>query len=93
MDEVFHLSDRITVLRDGKLVKTLTTKETTPKEVTHLMVGREIEAIDFGSQRPRAKSCSASKISPSPGPATPAAGVSKTSPSSSTAAKSSASPA
>src|SRR6185369_16706946 len=34
-----------------KLVKTLNTKETTPKEVTHLMVGREIEAIDFGSQR------------------------------------------
>ena len=26
-------------------------KETTPKEVTHLMVGREIEAIDFGGQR------------------------------------------
>jgi ribose transport system ATP-binding protein len=51
MDEVFHLSDRITVLRDGKLVRTLNTKETSPKEVTHLMVGREIEAIDFGSQR------------------------------------------
>jgi ABC-type sugar transport system ATPase subunit len=53
MDEVFHLSDRISVLRDGKLVRTLNTKETTPKEVTHLMVGREIEAIDFGSQRER----------------------------------------
>jgi ribose transport system ATP-binding protein len=51
MDEVFYLSDRITVLRDGKLVKTLNTKDTSPKEVTHLMVGREIEAIDFGSQR------------------------------------------
>jgi ABC-type sugar transport system ATPase subunit len=51
MEEVFHLSDRITILRDGRLVKTLNTKETTPKEVTHLMVGREIEAIDFGSQR------------------------------------------
>jgi ribose transport system ATP-binding protein len=51
MDEVFHLADRITVLRDGRLVKTLITKETTPQEVTHLMVGREIEAIDFGGQR------------------------------------------
>ncbi|HEX5105584.1 MAG TPA: sugar ABC transporter ATP-binding protein, partial [Pirellulaceae bacterium] len=51
MDEIFHLADRITVLRDGRLVKTLVTKETTPKEVTHLMVGREIEAVDFGSQR------------------------------------------
>jgi ABC-type sugar transport system ATPase subunit len=51
MDEVFHLADRITVLRDGRLVKSLITKSTTPREVTHLMVGREIEAVDFGSQR------------------------------------------
>jgi ABC-type sugar transport system ATPase subunit len=51
MDEIFHLADRITVLRDGRLVKTLITKETTPKEVTHLMVGREIEAVKFGSER------------------------------------------
>jgi ribose transport system ATP-binding protein len=51
MDEIFHLADRITVLRDGKLVKTLVTKETTPKEVTHLMVGREIEAVKFGGER------------------------------------------
>jgi ribose transport system ATP-binding protein len=51
MEEVFHLADRITVLRDGHLVKTLHTKETSPQEVTHLMVGREIEAVDFGGQR------------------------------------------
>ena len=51
MDEVFHLSDRITVLRDGRLVRTLRRSDTAPKEVTHLMVGREIEAVDFGAQR------------------------------------------
>ncbi|HZL91439.1 MAG TPA: sugar ABC transporter ATP-binding protein [Pirellulaceae bacterium] len=51
MDEVFHLSDRITVLRDGRLVRTLRRSETSAKEVTHLMVGREIEAVDFGGQR------------------------------------------
>jgi ABC-type sugar transport system ATPase subunit len=51
MDEVFHLADRITVLRDGRLVKTLDRAATTPQEVTHLMVGREIEAVDFGSER------------------------------------------
>jgi ABC-type sugar transport system ATPase subunit len=51
MDEVFHLSDRITVLRDGRLVRTLRREETSPREVTHLMVGREIEAVDFGGQR------------------------------------------
>ncbi|HEV3118796.1 MAG TPA: sugar ABC transporter ATP-binding protein [Gemmataceae bacterium] len=44
MDEVFVLADRITVLRDGKRVKTLSRNETNPRQVTHLMVGREIEA-------------------------------------------------
>lgn len=42
MDEVFHLSDRITVLRDGRFVQTLNTKDTNPRAVAHLMVGREI---------------------------------------------------
>jgi ribose transport system ATP-binding protein len=51
MDEVFHLSDRITVLRDGRWVKTLDTKATNAREITHLMVGREIEAVDFGAAR------------------------------------------
>lgn len=44
MDEVFRLADRITVLRDGRQVKTLTRQETSPREVTHLMVGRDIES-------------------------------------------------
>jgi ABC-type sugar transport system ATPase subunit len=51
MDEIFHLADRITVLRDGRLVKTLDRSATNPQEVTHLMVGREIESVDFGGER------------------------------------------
>jgi ABC-type sugar transport system ATPase subunit len=51
MDEVFRLADRITVLRDGRLVRTLRRQETQPREVTHLMVGREIEAVDLGGGR------------------------------------------
>lgn len=51
MNEVFRLSDRITVLRDGKLVTTLDREATSPTEITELMVGREIEAIDFGQRR------------------------------------------
>jgi ABC-type sugar transport system ATPase subunit len=51
MDEVFRLADRITVLRDGKWVRTLDRAQTTPREVTHLMVGREIESVTFGGQR------------------------------------------
>jgi len=44
MDEVFRNADRITVLRDGRVVRTLNRPETTPREVTHLMVGRELAA-------------------------------------------------
>ncbi len=52
MDEVFRLADRITVLRDGRLVTTINRDQTNPREITHLMVGREIEETDLG--RPRA---------------------------------------
>jgi ABC-type sugar transport system ATPase subunit len=51
LDEVFRLADRITVLRDGKLVRTVLRSETNPRQVTHLMVGREIEAVDLGAPR------------------------------------------
>ncbi|MHC4176522.1 MAG: sugar ABC transporter ATP-binding protein [Planctomycetota bacterium] len=51
LDEVFRLADRVTVLRDGQLVRTVPREETNPREVTHLMVGREIEETDLG--RPR----------------------------------------
>jgi ABC-type sugar transport system ATPase subunit len=44
MDEVFHLADTITVLRDGRHVETLATADTDPRAITHRMVGREIEA-------------------------------------------------
>lgn len=43
MDEVMEISDRITVLRKGKTVKTVTRDKTTPKELTDLMVGRSVD--------------------------------------------------
>lgn len=43
MEEVFRLSDRITVLRDGQFVQTLNRAETNPRAIAHLMVGRDIE--------------------------------------------------
>ncbi len=52
MDEVFHLADRITVLRDGRWVDTLRRDQTDPRRITHLMVGREIEETDLSAQRP-----------------------------------------
>eukprot|EP00913_Durusdinium_trenchii_P028309 g26537.t1 len=51
MDEVFRLADRITVLRDGEKVATLEANSTSVREITHLMVGREIEDVDLGDQR------------------------------------------
>lgn len=51
MDEVFRLADRIAVLRDGKLVDVLDKDSTNPRQVTHLMVGREIEETDVSSPR------------------------------------------
>ncbi len=51
MDEVFRLSEAVTVLRDGKHVATLSRDEATPKQVTHLMVGREIEQTQIGNDR------------------------------------------
>jgi ABC-type sugar transport system ATPase subunit len=51
MDEVFRLADRITIFRDGRLVKSLDKAATNPKAVTHLMVGRELEAVHLGEGR------------------------------------------
>lgn len=45
LEEVFSISDRITVLRDGKTVATKRTEEFTKDEVISLMVGREVENI------------------------------------------------
>ena len=45
LDEVFRLSDRITVLRDGKTVGTHATSELTTDKVIAAMVGREVGDI------------------------------------------------
>ena len=47
MDEVFRLADRITVLRDGRHVRTVDRAATTPGEITGWMVGREIAGHRF----------------------------------------------
>src|SRR5918998_2679316 len=41
--EVFTLSDRITVIKDGGVVKTLDTSSTNQRELVNLMVGRELD--------------------------------------------------
>ncbi len=43
MEEIFHISDRISVLRDGGYRGTLVTAETDEDEVTRLMIGRSLD--------------------------------------------------
>lgn len=43
MDEIFRLSDRVTVMRDGVRVKTMNTSETNHDELVKMMVGRELK--------------------------------------------------
>lgn len=45
MDEIFSISDRITVFRDGKYIKTMNKEETNYEEVVSLMVGQKIGTI------------------------------------------------
>jgi ABC-type sugar transport system ATPase subunit len=56
LDEVFAVSDRITVLKDGKLVKTVKTAETNPDAIVHMMVGRVLNQLypvrNNGGQEP-----------------------------------------
>lgn len=40
--EVMEISDRVTVLRDGKLIGTKDTKDTNPADLARMMVGREV---------------------------------------------------
>ncbi len=43
IEELFRISDRVTVMRDGRYVDTLITKKTNRKELINLMVGRELK--------------------------------------------------
>ena len=56
LDEVFAISDRITVLKDGKLVGTVKTAETNKDAIVHMMVGRELDRLfpqrDGGRREP-----------------------------------------
>lgn len=56
LEEVMTISDRVSVLRKGRLVSTVNTKETTKEELARLMVGREVvfrvkkEKADIGEK-------------------------------------------
>ncbi len=52
--EIFDLSDRVTVLKDGALVDTVPTKDITPDELVRRMVGRPITSF-FPEKLPGAR--------------------------------------
>lgn len=43
MEEVFELSDRISILRDGKFIGCVKTKEASSEKLINMMVGRDLE--------------------------------------------------
>ena len=45
MEEVFQLSDYVTIMRDGKSIKTAPISEFTERDVISMMVGREVDDI------------------------------------------------
>jgi len=50
LDEIFHIADRVTVLRDGEIQGTKLTSAVTKPQIINMMVGREIkssQAIHF----------------------------------------------
>jgi ribose transport system ATP-binding protein len=49
LQELFEISDRVTVMRDGALIKTMNTGDATRNELIKLMVGRE-ESAEFPSR-------------------------------------------
>jgi ribose transport system ATP-binding protein len=50
LNEIFELCDVVTVLRNGRLIATLPVERTSPAQIVHLMVGRELE-IALAAQR------------------------------------------
>ena len=56
--EVFALSDRITVIKDGGVVKTLDTARRDQRALVNLMVGRELDGyFPASATRPTSATC------------------------------------
>jgi len=59
IDEVSALTDRITVLRDGRMAGSLVTREAKKSEIVELIVGR---AVDLAAMRPPARAFGAETL-------------------------------
>lgn len=52
LEEVMAVCDRVTILRDGKVIGTVDVEETSKKELAHMMVGRDVV---FDVEKPELK--------------------------------------
>lgn len=43
LNEIMSVSDKVTVLRDGQLINTISTKDTNVNQITEWMIGRKVE--------------------------------------------------
>lgn len=55
LHEVSAISDRITVLRDGRIIGTRPTREVTRAELVNMMVGREVKPLAAQARQPGAE--------------------------------------
>jgi ABC-type sugar transport system ATPase subunit len=55
LDEVFDICDRITVMRDGEIIKTNKTENTSTSEIVSLMIGRKQSEMYKRERMPRGK--------------------------------------
>ena len=51
LNEVFQIADRISVLRDGKMVGVFPSNEINEEKLTHLMTGKEVKYQSFNPQK------------------------------------------
>jgi ABC-type sugar transport system ATPase subunit len=45
LDEIFKIANRVTVMRDGRVVETRTIDQVTPAELIYMMTGRELQQV------------------------------------------------
>ncbi|SDC89296.1 sugar ABC transporter ATP-binding protein [Nocardioides lianchengensis] len=52
LDQIYEISDRMTILRNGRLVEERMVSETSQLELVKLMIGRELEALERLDREP-----------------------------------------
>ena len=50
LQEIPHVADTVTVLRDGKLIGTITTAAATPAQIARMMIGADWQPTEWGTR-------------------------------------------